>query len=278
MPTIIAQQLTLAALGLAASLACAGCQPAAQPPAGTQSTHPAAQRKGGATTVPSTLGDDVMRARLLMTDLVQTDLGLTAEQVGKLKSYATTNLQQAREYRAKLREIIPSSQSSFPSDEFEAKKQEFLAVSEQMKNAGKQLRAKVFAVLTPAQTARLKEIELQATIPTALARPEIMRALDISQEQFAKIRVLLDQMTQKQAAESPDLGGRDPKDIRQKTIAFMKRSNEVRAGAAKPVLEVLTPEQRTKFDKMLGKKIEVTRLDDALIALMPEDAEYWSTW
>ncbi|MHB1038556.1 MAG: hypothetical protein ACYC0Y_28365 [Pirellulales bacterium] len=222
----------------------------------------------------SKVDDDSMRVRLLMTEMVQRDLGLTADQIGKLRDYARTNKQVSREYRAKLREVFPASQSSFPAEEAEARKQESRALSEHMKSEGKEMRAKVLAVPTPSQSKRLQQIELQATIPTALARPEIIRALDISQEQCAKIRALLDRMTQKQAAELPDLDGLNPRDRRQKTIEFMKRLDEVRAEAAKPILDVLTPEQRTKFEQLLGNKVEVTRLNDALIALMPEGAEF----
>ncbi|MHB1036634.1 MAG: hypothetical protein ACYC35_03155 [Pirellulales bacterium] len=149
---MIARRLTVVVLGIAASLAWTGCQPAVQPAVGTQGTHPAVQKKGGATIVRSKVDDDSMRVRLLMTEMVQ--------------------------------------------------------------------------------------------------------------------------MAQKQAAELPDLGSLNPRDRRQKTVEFMKRSNEVRAEAARPILDVLTPEQRTKFEKSLGNKIEVTRLNDALIALIPEDAEF----
>ena len=140
-----------------------------------------------------------------------------------------------------------------------------------MKSKDKELQTKALAMLTPRQSERLKQIQLQTAIPAALARPEIVKALDISKEQCEKIRALRDRTDEKWLAESPDLRDLSPKERRQKMIEFMKKSDKAQAEAKKPILDILTPEQRAKFEKLQGKKIEVTWPYDALI---PEDAEF----
>ena len=51
-------------------------------------------------------------------------------------------------------------------------------------------------------------------------------------------------------------------------IEFMKERDRASAAANKPILELLTPEQRAKFEKLQGKKIEVNWPYDELL---PED-------
>lgn len=260
-----ARRLSIVVLAVATCLAWMGCRPAVQPPVGNQKGCPPVQKRGSPKVVRFKLDDDSIRVRLLMVELVQKDLRLTADQIRKLKILCETHKAQSRELRAKLLEIFPPSQS-LPQEEFEARMQKFLALSEDLKSDNKELRTKGLAILTPSQTERLKQIQLQATIPEALTRPEIIKVLNISEEQRAKICTLRDQMDQKQSAGWSDLRNLNHEE---RLIEFVKTSYDVRAEATKRILDVLTPKQRTEFEKLKGKKIEVTRLYDALI---PEDA------
>jgi hypothetical protein len=270
MQTIIARRLSLVVLCVAACLAWIGCRPAVQTPMGDQTSHTVVQKKVGSKAVRSKLDDDSIRVRLLMVKAVQTDLDLTVDQIGKLRDFAKTFEGRSREFLAKLHEIFPPSQS-FPSEELKARKQKLRALSEDLKSKGEELRKKALAMLTPIQSERLKQIQLQATIPAALIRPEIIKALDISEEQSAKIHELLDHMDQKQSAEWPDLQDLNAKERRQKMIEFLNASDEAQAEASKCILDVLTPEQQVKFDKLQGRKIKVKLPYDKLI---PEDAEF----
>jgi Spy/CpxP family protein refolding chaperone len=267
---MIARSLSLVVLTVGASVAWLGCQPSVQPPVGNQKTHPAVQKKGGPKAVRSKLDEDSFRVRLLMVEAVQKELCLTADQIGKLRDCAKTSEARSREFLAKSHEILPPSRS-FSQEEFEARKQKFRALSDDLKSKGNELRTQALAMLTPGQSERLKQIQLQVTIPASLTRREIIKALNISEEQSAKIRALRDDMDQKHPDEWPDLRDLNPKERRQKLIEFMERSNEAQVGATKRILEVLTPGQRTEFEKLLGKKIDVARLYEALI---PDDAEF----
>ena len=106
-------------------------------------------------------------------------------------------------------------------------------MSEDLKSKRKEFQTKMLAMLTPGQGERLKQIQLQAAIHAALARPEIIMSLDISEEQCGKIRVLSDHMEKGLRAEWPDLRNLGPKERRQKVIEFMKESDKVQAEATK---------------------------------------------
>jgi hypothetical protein len=124
------------------------------------------------------------------------------------------------------------------------------------------------AILTPSQSERLKQIQLQRAIAAALAQPELIKALDISEEQLAKIRPLSERIGEKRLAELHDLDGLTPKERRKKSIELSKEWDKAQAEANKLALDVLTPEQRAKLEKFVGKEIDVTWDYDALV---PDD-------
>ena len=78
-------------------------------------------------------------------------------------------------------------------------------------------------------------------------------------------------MDEKRLAEWSNIGGVNPKERRQRLIEFMKESDKAQTEATKPILDILTPEQRAKFEKLQGRKVEVTRSYEVL---MPEDAGF----
>ena len=270
---MIARRFGLLLLAASVSLVWTGCRPAVRPPVGSQKGRPPAQEKAGRKFVRSraNLDDNAIRARLLVAEVVQKDLGLTGDQIGKVREYVKIGGQLWREFLFKWHEIFPPP-GRFPQEEFEARQRKFRTCYADYQGKAKELQTKLLAMLTPSQIERLKQIQFQAAIPTALAKPEIIKALAISEEQQGKIGHLCDHLGTNELAQFPDLRGLDPKERRQKSIEFMKECDKLRAEATKPVLEVLTPEQRAKFDKSLGKKIELTWPYDELI---PEDAESW---
>ena len=133
------------------------------------------------------MDDDSIRVRLLVLETVQKDLGLTADQIAKIRDFVKISERRLRELRAKSREIFPPSQH-FSPEESEAREQGFRTLLEDCKIKDKELRMKALAMLTPRQIERLKQIQLQVAIPAALGRPEIIKALDLSEEQRRKIR------------------------------------------------------------------------------------------
>ncbi len=191
-----------------------------------------------------------------MLETVQRDLGLTADQIGKLRDIAkAAEAWRPRDFIAEAREILPPSQPFSPK-ESEERRRKLRAWYDDLRSKQKELWTKALATLTPNQNARLRQIQLQVAIPDALARPEIIKALDVSEEQRAKIQSLLNQLHERRLAERPVLRGLNPKERGQKTVEFMRKWDEAGAAATKGVLDVLTPEQRTKLERLQGNKID----------------------
>ncbi len=92
-----------------------------------------------------------------MVEAVKKDLGLTDNQIGKIKDFVKIDLEFYREFLAKSHELLPPSRP-FPHEEFEAREREFRTLSEDFKRKQKELGTKILAVLTPSQSERLKQI------------------------------------------------------------------------------------------------------------------------
>ncbi len=108
------------------------------------------------------------------------------------------------------------------------------------------IQKQVDKILKPEQCARLKQIQLQREGGLALANPEIAKALNITAEQKQKLAAIHKSVTGKMRG----LASLDRSERREKMA-------EIRKDAGKQALEVLTTEQRAKFDKMQGKKLEM---------------------
>lgn len=266
---MMARKLGLVAVAI--MVAFAGCKPVAPAPTGEAKLRPALQEKAkwNAGKVV-TLDEDTLRARLLLLEAVRKDLGLTEGQIADLDRLIKTAKEQGREWMAKGREILPPG--NYQQEEYAKRERELRAFTKEQKDKAKELVAKILAVLTPGQRERLKQILLQSSISTALDRPEIIKALDLSKEQRAKLRALRDRLEAKAFAAAPDLHGLDAKQRRQKMIESMKAADKRWADAKEFILDILTPAQRAKFEKLQGKKIDLKWPYEQSI---PEDAEFW---
>lgn len=126
----------------------------------------------------------------------------------------------------------------------EEQRTKLLMIGMQMLQTGKRgnLEKQVNAVLKPEQRQRLKEIRLQLDGVSALLNPKIGKELNLDADQIAKLRAI---QTSVSSAPSAKAGA----DQYLKLLAARKE-------ATAKALEVLTPEQRKKFEKMQGKKVE----------------------
>jgi hypothetical protein len=120
-------------------------------------------------------------------------------------------------------------------------------------------------MLTRSQRERLEQIQLQHRIAAALAESELIKALDISEEQLARIRPLSDRVVEKRLAELDNLLGLPPKERRKKFIEVSRKWDKAQAEANKLAIDVLTPEQRAKLETLVGRKVEVTWDYEALV-------------
>jgi hypothetical protein len=154
--------------------------------------------------------------------LVQKELSLTDDQVTKLQALVPQ----------------PSAGQQDMSDEERAKQRE-------------ELQKKINDVLNPAQEQRVKEIQLQMRGTRALTTDEVVKELGLSAKQVTDIEAALE--VQRPQGGGP--GGAQPSDEdRQK---MMEEFQKAREAANAKALAVLTPAQKSKWEKMLGKKFEM---------------------
>jgi Spy/CpxP family protein refolding chaperone len=118
-------------------------------------------------------------------------------------------------------------------------------------------------ILTPEQLERVKQIRLQLQGPVALASPEVAKALELTDEQRGKIQTV-QQEAQAKMQEARQ-GARDM--TTEQRAEMMKKMQESRKETLEKILAVLTPEQKAKFEKMQGAKIELD-----MSALRPQRA------
>jgi hypothetical protein len=236
--------------------------PAASPPEENLQNHPPAEKKAGPKGIAwKKLDQNEVLFRLLMVDSVQKDLGLTTDQMEKLRDLVKVGRKQLRDFQTKWPEVsVPGVHVEMT----QARAQEFDASSKKLQNELKELYNQTIGILTPSQKGRLEQIEIQEHLAGALTRPKIIKALNISEEQLAKIRSLTDGINEKIAKKLRALDGLSPQEYRKKEIEFAKELAQEQIEENRNALKILAPEQRTKLEKIIGKKVELKRNYEAL--------------
>lgn len=157
--------------------------------------------------------------------LIKTELKLTDEQIKKLTA---------------LTPAQPAEGAAQPTQEERQKQRD-------------ELQKKIAAILTPAQNTRVKEIQLQMQGTRALTSDEVVKELGLSEKQVADIEAARESGRPQGGGQQP--GGTPPTpEERQK---MMEAITKAREESNKKVLAVLTPAQKAKWEKMLGKKFEM---------------------
>jgi Spy/CpxP family protein refolding chaperone len=128
---------------------------------------------------------------------------------------------------------------------------------EEMQTRMEQMRKKVAEILKPEQLARLKQIELQVQGAAALGNPEIVKTLAITDDQRAKLKTIGDEAGEKARKIFGSMRDLSPEERDAKRTENQGKMREIAKDAMEKSLAVLTPEQREKFEKMKGKKIDI---------------------
>lgn len=195
-----------------------GTQPSAPPQGGQQ---PGGRQGGFGGRRGGGFNIAMMLGNEQVRALIQKELSLTDDQVTKLQALAPQ----------------PGGGQQDMTDEERAKQRE-------------ELQKKINDVLNPAQEQRVKEIQLQVRGTRALTSDEVVKELGLSAKQVADIEAALDVPRPQQQQ-----GGAQPSDEeRQKMMAEFQKAREAANAKA---LAVLTPAQKAKWEKMLGKKFEM---------------------
>ena len=214
-------------LGMVLAVGLASAQPGAPPPSGEpgQGMHrgmgPGMMEHGG-----GPLG-------LLRLESVQKDLNLSDAQKEKIKELAKGTMP-AR-----------ASDAESPSPEERRARMEAM-------------RKSLAGILKPEQLDRLKQIQLQVQGPAALAmNPEAAKALGITDDQRAKIKSLREEADGKMRTLFGSARGLPPEQRRAKFVENRDQLRQINKELRTKALEVLTPEQREKLDKLQGKKLDL---------------------
>ena len=103
----------------------------------------------------------------------------------------------------------------------------------------------LLALLKPAQAKRLREIALQQqSLAQALARPEVAKELQLSDEQAKQLRAIREGATREMSKLSEGVTSRE--ELRKKRAEFAKATEE-------KVLKVLTDRQKAQWKELLGE-------------------------
>ncbi len=112
------------------------------------------------------------------------------------------------------------------------------------------LDADIKAILSDSQYKRLHELMLQFDGPAALARPDVAKQFDLTEEQKKKIQDI--QQTQMQNMRERMQGGGGGGERQ----AMMQEMQKMREETNKQILAVLTAEQKQKWDAAQGKSFK----------------------
>lgn len=176
---------------------------------------------------------------IVSQEAVQKELGLTTEQTEKLKVITD-------EAQKSMRDLFGQRPA-----EGEDREKAREAMREKMQAAAKEITSKVEGVLTPEQKKRLKEIQLQSQGTRALVSDEVVKALNITEEQKKKIEEIRE-------ANRPQFGRGGEGNKGGERPSFERFQEQQKETEAK-ILDVLTAEQKTSFEAMKGKKFDMPR-------------------
>jgi len=118
------------------------------------------------------------------------------------------------------------------------------------------LRSKIQKVLTPQQTARLSEINLQVVGFRALSYDDVAKALGLTADQKQQLKDLSDESHRKIDELTATI--RIDQLSKQQRADLRKKQDDIVAQRKEKSLSLLTEEQKTKFEKLQGEKFDIS--------------------
>jgi len=182
-------------------------------------------------------GAGMGRMRLLGVSQVQKELGLNEQQIADVEK-ARDEMRDSRPGRGQSGER-PNFQDMTQEERQKFREQRM----KQMQERVEQETEKLNAILKPEQMTRLDEIFLQVRGAGALMDPAVSKKLGLDEQQVKDLR---------QTAMSSFAGMREAFQANDR-----EKIQELRKEADAKMLDVLTDEQKTKFNEMKGKTFEM---------------------
>lgn len=182
---------------------------------------------------------------LLQNEKVQKELNLTEEQKSKIRELVKGALEEMRERAGGMESLTP-----------EQRRERFQKLREQSAERAEKARKQLLEILSPGQLERLKQLRLQIQGLAVFTDPEVASALQLTEEQKQKLRQL-HQEVQKQTREVWESARNLSREEREaKRGEFREKMQQIHKEAMSKALDILTPEQKEKFEKMQGEKFD----------------------
>lgn len=178
-------------------------------------------------------GDTMVALGLIGNPAIHRDLKLTDQQVGDLRKLS----QQVVEIQRRTIE----QQGNIRGEGAEARKRE---IGEAAQKRLVELNGRVTQILNESQKKRYRELTLQNRNMIALGDEDVSKALQLSEEQMARLKELWAEAQRKQAE---SVRGEKKPDERASAEREILKEFQQKAG------DVLTADQRTQFDRMKGE-------------------------
>jgi Spy/CpxP family protein refolding chaperone len=178
---------------------------------------------------------------LLQNEQVQKDIELVADQKEKLQKLA-----------AATRETMQSKMGDTEKLSREERMTKMMEVGKELQTEAQK---KIEGILLPHQLERIKQIQLQSMLATmpgaALASPEVVKDLGLTDDQQAKVKALNEEA--RKAMADMFSGGR-PSDADREKMDKARKERDAK------FMDILTAEQKEKLEKMKGPKFDTSVL------------------
>lgn len=116
---------------------------------------------------------------------------------------------------------------------------------------GKQIEEKIKAILSEGQYKRYHQLALQWDGPKAIGRPDVAQALNLSEDQLDKVKAIMDDLHE---AMQDLLSQQLPRE------QFEAKRQELENSANGKIIGLLSADQKSKWEAMLGPKFEFKKL------------------
>lgn len=185
---------------------------------------------------------DMLMLGLLRAGKVREEIELMPNQEEAFRKLVEQNREQRPDF-GRLRDASPEERREMMEE-----------MRENMEKQAKESREKMEEILLPEQMTRLNEIAIQQMGTAALSDPDVVAALNITDEQQKK----MDSIRQELGNQMREMfSGVDRDRLRERREEMREKMNEAREKSEKDVLGVLTSDQMIKFDEMKGEPFEM---------------------
>jgi hypothetical protein len=215
-----------------------------------------------------------LKLTLLRLPAVQKELGMTPEQQAKVNTLSEETKEAKKQIEAASGKGKEKAKQTGPSRDGLGFNPEALAAG--LSDLEQQAEKALGKLLDAKQRTRLAQIALRAEGPSAFVRPELIKALNLGEDQIAVVQDILDgqrgandqyKESLKQAFELTKGLGDNPeleklrKDQQKGMLRTRAYSTSKQAMAQ--IAKILTRRQRENYNKLLGPPFEFSKLADA---------------